>query len=299
MAWVRVSVELAADQAEAAADALLARGALSVDASDANAGTQSERAIFQEPGASVEDAWPRTRLAALFDASLEHPAELVREAMRAAGVEPGVLAIDPVEETDWVRASQQQFGPIRISERIWIVPSWSDAPDPAALCLRLDPGAAFGTGSHPTTAQCLRWLEAHLKRGDAVLDYGCGSGILAIAARRLGAGAVVALDIDPAALEASRANALANAAEIAVAGPDEAPDRTFDVVVANILANPLRVLAPLLAARVRPGGALVLAGILDAQAEELMRLYRAWFDMRVASTEDGWTCLAGVKRAAA
>jgi ribosomal protein L11 methyltransferase len=296
MAWVCVSFELNAAQAEAVADTLLERGALSVDVADADAGTDAERAIFREPGASAEEAWSRTRLSALFDASVTAPAEQVREALRAAGVEPPALGVTTVEETDWVRASQQQFGPIRISERLWIVPSWSEVPDPRALCLRLDPGVAFGTGSHPTTAQCLRWLEANLKPGQAVLDYGCGSGILAIAASRLAAGRVVAVDVDPAALEASRANALANAAEIVVVSPEDAPDGPYDVVVANILANPLRVLAPLLAAQVRPGGALILAGILDHQAEALMRLYQTWFEIEVVSTDDGWACLSGVKR---
>lgn len=298
MAWVRISFELEAAQAEAASEALLERGALSVDAADADAGTDAERAIFREPGAGPEEAWPRTRLSVLFDASADAPADQVRDALRAVGAAPGALAIDTVEETDWVRASQRQFGPIRISERLWIVPTWAQVPDPDALCLRLDPGAAFGTGTHPTTAQCLRWLEAHLKPGQEVLDYGCGSGILAIAARRLGAGRVVAVDIDPAALDASRANALANAAGIEVTGPDQAPAGPYDVVMANILANPLRVLAPLLAAQVRPGGALVMAGILDPQAEGLMRLYSEWFEMRLASSEEGWACLAGVKRGA-
>jgi ribosomal protein L11 methyltransferase len=161
--------------------------------------------------------------------------------------------------------------------------------------LRLDPGLAFGTGGHPTTAQCLRWLEHNLRSGQRVLDYGCGSGILAIAAKQLGAGQVVAVDIDPAALEACRANAAANAAMIDVVSPDSTPNGPYDIVVANILANPLRVLAPLLASYVRAGGALVLAGILDEQAEELMRLYRTWCDMRVASSQGGWACLEGIR----
>jgi ribosomal protein L11 methyltransferase len=230
--------------------------------------------------------------------SQAQPELRVREALRAAGLEPPALTVSTVEATDWVRASQQQFGPIRISPRLWIVPTWATAPDPQALCLRLDPGVAFGTGSHPTTAQCLRWLETHLCPGQRVLDYGCGSGILAIAASRLSAGAVVAVDIDPGALDACRANARANGVEISVVSPEHAPAGPYDVVLANILANPLRVLAPLLATFVRPGGWLVLAGILDHQAEELMSLYQAWFEIEMVSAEEGWACLAGMRRGA-
>jgi ribosomal protein L11 methyltransferase len=295
MAWVCVSFELDAAQAEAVADALLEQGALSVDVSDAHVGTPAERAIFREPGAMQADAWPRNRLSALFEAAPDAMAR-VRSALEAAGVKAPPLAATTVEETDWVRLTQQQFGPIQISARLWIVPSWSEVPDPNALNLRLDPGLAFGTGGHPTTWQCLRWLDSHLQPGQSVLDYGCGSGILAIAASRLGAGRVVAVDIDPGALQASRDNARLNAARIEVFSPDCMPAGPYDVVLANILANPLRVLAPLLAAYVRPAGALVLAGILDEQAQELRGLYQTWFDMDVVSQKDGWACLAGVKR---
>jgi ribosomal protein L11 methyltransferase len=295
MAWVCVSFEVQAAQAEAAADALLERGALSVDIADADAGTAAEQALFREPGAGGEDAWPRSRLSALFEPA-QSPVARVEAALQAAGLAPPPLTLTAVEDTDWVRLTQQQFGPIRISARLWIVPSWAAEPDPQALSLRLDPGLAFGTGSHPTTAQCLRWLEAKLRPGQRVLDYGCGSGILAIAASRLGAGPVAAVDIDPAALEAAQANARANAAQVAVFAPERVPAGPYDVVLANILANPLRVLAPLLASYVRPGGSLVLAGILEQQAEELMRLYRTWFEIGVASSLDGWTCLAGVRR---
>jgi ribosomal protein L11 methyltransferase len=295
MAWVSVSVEVDAANAEALAEALLAQGALAVDAADADADTSAEVAIFREPGAAGQDAWPRTRLSALFDPE-PAPLERVRAAFAAIGVQPPPLSQTMVADADWVALTQQQFGPIRISERLWIVPSWSQAPDPRALNLRLDPGLAFGTGGHPTTAQCLRWLEQHLQPGQHVLDYGCGSGILAIAAKQMGAGQVVAVDIDPVAVEACRANAAANAAMIEVVGPDRTPDGPYDIVLANILANPLRVLAPLLASYVRGGGALVLAGVLDEQAEELMQLYRAWCDMRIASSQEGWACLEGIRR---
>jgi ribosomal protein L11 methyltransferase len=295
MAWISVSMEVDAASADALADALLAQGALAVDAADADAGTAAEVAIFREPGATGENAWPRTRLSALFDPE-PSPLERVRAALEAIGVAPPQLTEIAVGDADWVRLTQQQFGPIRISERLWIVPSWSPVPDARALNLRLDPGLAFGTGGHPTTAQCLRWLEQNLKPGQRVLDYGCGSGILAIAAKRMGAGQVVALDIDPAALAASRANAVRNAVIIDVVGPEHVPDGPYDVVLANILANPLRVLAPLLAGYVRGGGALVLAGVLDEQAEELMQLYQTWCEMRIVSSQGGWACLEGIRR---
>ena len=191
--------------------------------------------------------------------------------------------------------TQRQFGPIRVSERLWIVPTWSEVPDPAAVNLRLDPGLAFGTGSHPTTLQCLQWLETHLVPGSAVLDYGCGSGVLGIAAMRLGAGRVTGVDIDPAALQAAQRNAAANRVRIEVLSADAPLHGPFDVVLANILSNPLKVLAPLLATQTRPGGYIVLAGILSAQADAVVQAYTPWFELRVASDLDGWSCLAGVR----
>lgn len=289
-------MQIDAANAEALADALLLHGALSVDAADADAGTVAEVAIFREPGARGADAWAHTRLSALFDPE-PPPLERVHAAFASVGVKLPQLTQTEVGDADWVRLTQQQFGPICISPRLWIVPSWSQPPDPAALNLRLDPGMAFGTGGHPTTAQCLRWMERTMQPGQRVLDYGCGSGILAIAAKRMGAGQVVALDIDSAALEASRANAQANAAIIEVVAPRQVPEGPYDIVLANILANPLRVLAPLLAGYVRRGGALVLAGILDEQADELMQCYEQWCTMRIVSTEGGWACLEGVRRA--
>lgn len=298
MAWVSVSFEVDAADAETVADALLEAGAMSVDICDADAGTALEQPIFREPGVGDDLVWSRQRLSALFDVAVDVPA-----AVRAAGRAAGLGAIPEytlleVSDQDWVRVTQQQFKPIQVSSRLWIVPTWSEVPDAAAINLRLDPGLAFGTGSHPTTWQCLHWLERNLRGGESVLDYGCGSGVLAIAAKRLHAGLVVGVDIDPAALEASQANAAANRVEIQVAAPDRVPPGPYDIVVANILSNPLRVLAPLLAGFSRPGGRIVLAGILAKQAGTVGEAYAPWFEIEPASEKEGWTCLAGTRRLA-
>jgi ribosomal protein L11 methyltransferase len=296
MGWLALSLELEADRAEALADALLEGGALSVEITDAQAGTALERPIFGEPGAAPDGAWSTSNVCALFDAEADVDA-IARAALatvEVAATPP--LSIRAVPEQDWVRASQEQFTPVQISPRLWIVPSWCEVPDPSAINLRLDPGLAFGTGGHPTTWQCLRWLESNLAAGALVLDYGCGSGVLAIAAKKLGAGRVLGVDIDPRALEVSRDNAVVNAVEIELTGPDSVPAGPYDVVLANILSNPLRLLAPLLAGLTRPGGKVVLAGILNQQAASVTAAYAGWYDMQVASEKDGWTCLAGKRR---
>jgi ribosomal protein L11 methyltransferase len=296
MSWLAVSLELDAARAEQIADALLEAGALSVDIADAQAGTDQESPIFGEPGSRADAGWPINRVTALFDAKADVEAA-ARNALTAVGEARALpLLIRTVSEQDWVRASQEQFGPVQISPRLWIVPSWCAAPDPSAFNLRLDPGLAFGTGSHPTTWQCLSWLEANLTAGSSVLDYGCGSGVLAIAAKKLGAGTVVAVDIDSHAVQASRDNARANGVEIHVTAPDATPPGPYDVVVANILSNPLRLLAPLLAVLTRPGGRVVLAGILDQQGASVAAAYSQWFDVHAASTKDGWVCLAGARK---
>jgi ribosomal protein L11 methyltransferase len=201
--------------------------------------------------------------------------------------------VEAVADCDWVRRTQAQFGPLHISERLWVVPSWCEPVDPLAINLSLDPGSAFGTGSHPTTRLCLRWLVANLASGATVLDYGCGSGVLAIAAARLGAGKVAGIDLDPQAIEASRANAARNGITARFAGPDALAPGKFDLVIANILANPLRLLAPVLAARVRERGTIVLSGILENQVVAVGEAYRRWFKLEPWGREDGWVALAG------
>jgi ribosomal protein L11 methyltransferase len=205
-------------------------------------------------------------------------------------------AMDVLADDDWVRVTQAQFEPIRASSRIWIVPTWREPPEREAVNLVLDPGAAFGTGSHPTTRLCLAWLDREVRGGESVLDYGCGSGILAIAAMKLGAARATAVDIDPLALEAARYNADSNGVVLEVLAADAALTIEADITVANILANPLRMLAPLLAAHTVPGGRLVLSGILAAQAEEVRLAYEHWFELRIAGEDAGWVSLAGERR---
>jgi ribosomal protein L11 methyltransferase len=295
---VLVELTLSADEssAEALADALVEAGALSVSLEDANAETPNEQPLFGEPGLVPDrHAWTASRLRVLVEDDTGEA--VVLAAAEAIGIAPPAIECrTAVADTDWVRATQSQFPPTRISDRLWIVPTWHEPPDPEAVVVRLDPGVAFGTGTHPTTRLCLRWLDATLRPGASVLDYGCGSGILAIAAAKLGASRIVGSDIDPQALQAARANSEANAVRADYTQPDSLRAGTWDVVLANILSNPLMLLAPALLARVAPGGALVLSGILERQADDVIAAYRAVdasVPLSVWAADEGWVCLAG------
>jgi ribosomal protein L11 methyltransferase len=297
LGYVALRFDASAADADGWADALLDAGALSVDVADPFAGTPDETPLFGEPGAVATTLWQVSRLTALLPAEAD-AAAVLRAAGAALGRPVPPFETQPVAEQDWVRATQSQFGPIRITDALWIVPSWCEPVDPAAVNLVLDPGLAFGTGSHPTTRLCLAWLTAELRRGESVLDYGCGSGILAIAAARLGASRVVGTDVDPQAMVASRDNAQRNGVNATFVTPDAlaavAPP-TFDVVVANILANPLILLAPALAARTRAGGRILLSGILAQQADDVAAAYAPWFRISAWKRDDGWVAMAGVK----
>ena len=297
MPWLSLVVDSDAANAEVLSDALLERGALSVDLLDADAGTPDEQAIFGEPGELPPGVWQHNRISALFDSDKDVPA-ILRDAATSIGLEQlPEHRIETLADNDWVRLTQSQFEPIPISSRLWIVPTWHTPVDPNAINIVLDPGLAFGTGSHPTTRLCLRWLDENLKSGESVLDYGCGSGILAIAALKLGAAHAVGVDVDSQAIQASRDNALVNRVENALFNlPDSVPQSSYDLVVANILTNPLRLLAPLLANATRQGGRIVLSGILEEQAQDVMKIYNQWFDIKAPIFEDGWTCLSGRKR---
>jgi ribosomal protein L11 methyltransferase len=289
------ALEFDTDAADLWSDALLDAGALCVDAADPCAGTPDETPLFGEPGEPGLVPWRRSRLTALFPDEGAAQAGLA-EAAAMLGRGTPACRLRSVPDRDWVRETQAQFGPVAIGDRLAIVPSWCEAPA-GTTAIALDPGLAFGTGSHPTTRLCLAWLAESLVAGESVLDYGCGSGILAIAAMKLGAGEAVGTDVDPQALRASVDNARANRVAIRFVLPDALPMRAFDLVVANILANPLILLAPALAARVRPHGRLVLSGILDSQAGDVVDAYRPWFRLRAWRTDEGWVLLAGERAA--
>ena len=297
-----LSLQCPQDQVETVSDALEALEAQSVSVEDADALTDAEQALFGEPGmVPTRIGWKHSRVKALFaDRVLADEAlRLLRAQDFFSGCE--VSGVAAVPEQDWVRLTQAQFAPVPITPDFWIVPTWHEPPPEAKQVIRLDPGLAFGTGTHPTTCMCLRWIA--LGQGDErggtpneagpvralgrVLDYGCGSGILAIAAAMHGARDVDALDIDAAAVEAANANALANGVAIRCGTPEIASGH-YNTVLANILATPLKVLAPLLCARVAPGGQIVLAGILERQADELVQAYAPYVQLRVAASMDGW-----------
>lgn len=298
MSWTEIVIEVARDEAEALSDALMEADVLSVSIEDADLGTDAEKPLFGEPGMEPENtAWDRSKVIALTPRDIDHDA-LVAAAAQASGMlrAPGYVLRD-VGEQDWVRLTQSQFDPISVGERIWVVPSWHAAPQPDALVLELDPGLAFGTGSHPTTRLCMEWLEKHLSPGASVLDYGCGSGILAILAKKLGAGEVDGVDIDPQAIDAARHNAQRNAVDMAFSTVDAFAgargQSRYGIVVANILAGPLTLLAPTLSGHVAHGGWLVLSGILAEQAGQVVQSYAPAISLSVEASREGWVILAG------
>lgn len=288
-----------AGEAEALADALLDAGALSVSFEDADADTDDESPLYGEPGTQPQrPVWRRNRLLLLLSPGAD-PLQSIAAAAEALGIaSPQISGQRQIDDVDWVKLTQAQFPPTQVGDDLWIVPTWAEPPQPTAINIRLDPGVAFGTGTHPTTRLCLRWLQQHPTRDARVLDFGCGSGILAIAAALLGAREVIGTDIDEQALAAARANSERNAVAARYTAPDEMPAGRYDIVLANILANPLRLLAPMLLARVAAGGVLVLSGVLQRQAEELIAAYTSadpGITLSIWAAEDGWVCLAGTR----
>ena len=282
------------DRVDVLSDALDALDALSVSVEDADAQTPVEQALFGEPGMPPpKDGWQRSRMVALFAQEA-----LAKEAAVLLGAQDffdgcQLLGIQALADQDWVRLTQSQFAPVEVTSDFWIVPTWHEPPAQARQIIRLDPGLAFGTGTHPTTRMCLRWIARQGVHDQRVLDYGCGSGILAIGAAKYGAAEIDAVDIDEAAVTATELNAVANHVVLRAGLPDQAKGQ-YQTVLANILATPLRVLAPLLCAHVASGGSLVLAGILERQADELKAAYAPWIRLEVSDTLDGWILMTGV-----
>lgn len=295
MGWISLKIEAQDNNAELLSDTLMELGALSASIEDANAETPDEQPIFGEPGDPPPGIWQQNVVSALFneDADL---AVILQELCAATGIADFQYSTEVIAEQDWVRATQSQFDPIRIRDDLWIVPSWHDAPNPDALNIVLDPGLAFGTGSHPTTHLCLSWLADTVTPNASVLDYGCGSGILAIAARKLGAGKVIGVDIDSQAIQSSIYNAEQNQADASFYLANDLPGGQFDIVVANILSSALSVLAPALAHAARSGGKIALSGILREQAEQVSAIYQEWFDMNPPVFMDSWVLLTGTRR---
>jgi ribosomal protein L11 methyltransferase len=295
--WIEISGPVKGAAADAIADALLAAGALAVDVTDLNAESDAEQPIFGEPGMALSQRWSDSRIAALFDGdAATDELEALWQTLRAQATDSlGPHEFRVVPETDWVRATQAQFEPIEITSTLWIVPTWCEPPNPAVINLRVDPGLAFGTGTHPTTRLCLQWLCGLDVVGKTVLDYGCGSGILAMAAAALGATDVLGVDIDPQAVATARENTAANGLSVRYAVSDDALSDRCDVVVANILAGPLTVLAPAICAHVKRGGRLALAGILTPQIERIQNAYAPWISMAVSAERDGWVLMTGVR----
>ena len=295
MAWVSLHIEAHSQNADLLSDTLMEIGALSASIEDANAETPDEQPIFGEPGDPPPGIWNKNIISALFNDDADI-AEVMAQVKEITGFEDLVYSTEMVAEQDWVRATQSQFDPIKITNDLWIVPTWHDAPNPNALNIVLDPGLAFGTGSHPTTHLCLAWLVDQVKPHDHVLDYGCGSGILAIAAKKLGAAEVVGVDIDAQAIISSEFNAEQNQVSADFYMATDYPEKQADIVVANILSSALSVLAPALAGACKQNGRIALSGILREQAEQVSAIYAEWFTMDAPVFMDSWTLLTGTKK---
>ena len=295
MAWLSLKIAAQDNTADLISDTLMEQGALSAIIEDANADTLDEQPIFGEPGDPPPGIWQQNLVSALFDEGVDVQ-KVMADLARLTKLPSLHYTTEVIQEQDWVRATQSQFDPIKITDDLWIVPTWHSAPNANAINIVLDPGLAFGTGSHPTTHLCLAWLSQTVKTDQTVLDYGCGSGILAIAAKKLGASKVVGTDIDTQAIQASLYNAEQNAVQASFYHANDYQTDQYDIVVANILSSALSVLAPALAKSCKSGGKIALSGILKEQAEAVSAIYAPWFDMQAPVYMDAWVLLTGSKK---
>ncbi|OIQ96888.1 ribosomal protein L11 methyltransferase [mine drainage metagenome] len=297
MAWVSLKIEAQDNTADLISDTLMALGALSAIIEDANAETIDEQPIFGEPGDPPPGIWQQNLVSALFDEGVD-VSQIMTDLQQQSKLTNLQYSTEIIQEQDWVRATQSQFEPIRITDQLWIVPTWHSSPSPDAINIILDPGLAFGTGSHPTTHLCLAWLTQTVSADKSVLDYGCGSGILAIAAKKLGAGNVVGTDIDTQAIQSSLYNAEQNNVAAEFYHASQYKSHEFDIVVANILSSALSVLAPALAKSCKAGGKIALSGILREQEADVSAIYAQWFDMEAPQYMESWVLLTGTKKCA-
>ncbi len=295
MSWLSVIIQAQADTADLISDKMMELGALSAVIEDANAETTDEQPIFGEPGDPPPGIWQKNLVSVMFDEGVS-VISMMAELESQTGLSNLKYSTQTIEEQDWVRMTQAQFNPIEINDKMWIVPTWHEAENTEAINIVLDPGLAFGTGSHPTTHLCLDWLTHQNMANQTILDYGCGSGILAIAAKKLGASEVVGTDIDLQAIEASGYNAKQNAVDVAFYDSEQYQIKPFDIVVANILSSALSVLAPVLANACKSGGKIALSGILSEQTAQLTNIYSKWFDMEAPKTMESWVLLTGTKK---
>ena len=294
MAWTNLMIQTSAESAEKTTDYLIDLGALSASIQDKNLNQDNEEIIFGEPHNGPQQYWQENSINALFDENIE--IDKIKSKLEQFLNQEIIVIVSRVEDQDWVKTSQDQFHPICIRDKFWIIPTWHSHKLRNGINLILDPGLAFGTGSHPTTHLCIEWLIDHVNKKNRVLDYGCGSGILAIAAKKIGCQSVLGVDIDPQALIASKDNAILNNVTIELAASSEPIKINADLIVANILSSALSVLAPALAGYCKPNGMIALSGILEAQENDIKEIYKEWFDIINITRKEGWVCISGIRR---
>jgi len=295
MSWANLIVQINKEDVDSISDFLIELGAISTSIEDTNLNQKNEELIFGVPNIESQQFWENNTVQALFEKKIN--IEIIKAAIKNKFSNAVLsLSIEEVEDKDWVKSTQTQFSPIRINDKLWIIPTWHKIQDKNAINLLLDPGLAFGTGAHPTTHLCLLWLLDNINQNLSVLDYGCGSGILGIAAKKIGAKKVIGVDIDSQAVKASKDNSEMNNVKISWSNAKEKIDFKADLIVANILSSALSILAPILAEYSITNGRIALSGILESQEDDIKKIYSPWFDFDPSYKKDGWILISGTKR---